>query len=153
LKFRTFQVGQISASVRGEIFSSATLEHFRHLTLSLGTNLGAVFALRLVEQLTEPIRAAFLVSAFVGPISFPPYAGMISSFFASEFKWAHIRQMSRAWQLYHADNDPVVPLCLGLAVARHLDAQIRVIAGGGHLNLSAGFVRFDRLLEDILANC
>jgi predicted alpha/beta hydrolase family esterase len=118
----------------------------------IGHSLGAVFALRLVEQLTASIRAAFLVSAFVGPISFPPYARMISSFFASEFNWPYIRAMSRAWYLYHADNDPIVPLASGLAVARHLDVPMRVIPGGGHLNSSAGFVKFDTLFADVLAS-
>jgi uncharacterized protein len=124
-----------------------TLQSF---DIVIGHSLGAVFALRLVEQLTKPIKAAFLASAFVGPINFPPYAGMISSFFAYEFNWARIREMSRAWHLYHADNDPIVPLASGLAVARNLNVQMRVIPGGGHLNLSAGFVRFDTLLEDVM---
>jgi predicted alpha/beta hydrolase family esterase len=104
----------------------------------------------LVEQLTEPIRAAFLVSAFAGPISFPPYSGMIPSFFASELDWIHIRKTSRAWHLYHADNDLIVPLALGSAAARNLNVTMSLIPGGGHLNLAAGFVRFDALLGDVL---
>jgi serine hydrolase len=119
----------------------------------IGHSLGAVFALRLVEDLIEPIRAAFLVSAFAGPISFAPYSGMISSFFASEFDWMQISKMSRAWHLYHADNDPIVPLSLGLAVARNLNVTMSLIPGGGHLNLAAGFVRFDALLGDVLTYC
>ena len=97
----------------------------------IGHSLGAVFALRLLEHLMEPIRAAFLVSAFVSPIRFTPYSEMIASFFASEFDWTRIREMSRAWHIYHGDDDPIVPLASALAVARNLDLTMSLIPDGG----------------------
>jgi len=70
-------------------------------------------------------------------------------FFDPPFNWAKIRKNSSKFYVYNSDNDPYVPLVQGERVAEKLGVKLNVVKGGGHINASAGFTKFERLLTDI----
>lgn len=115
----------------------------------VGHSLGPALILRKLELLTEPIRAAFLVSAFVGALGLPDFDPLNAPFFSLPFNWTQIRRNARTFRVYNGDNDPYVPLERGEEVAQRLRTRIQVIKGGGHINAAAGYTRFDQLLADI----
>lgn len=115
----------------------------------VGHSLGSALILRKLELVTEPIRAGFLVSAFIGALGLTDFDPLNASFFALPFNWPAIRRNARIFRLYNGDNDPYVPLNKGKEIARLLGTTVKVVKGGGHINAAAGYTRFDRLLADI----
>jgi predicted alpha/beta hydrolase family esterase len=119
-----------------------------HLIMA-GHSLGDALILRKLEQLQQPIRAAFLVSGFLGELGNSQFDPVNAPFFRIPFNWDKIKRNCHSFFVYNGDNDPYVPLEKGRELARHLDTQLHIVKGGGHINESAGFTRFDRLLQDI----
>ncbi len=120
-------------------------------TILIGHSLGAAFALRLVEQATEPADGLFLAAGFIGALGLPDYDPINQSFFAAPFDWAGIRErkgrMCRCWA---GDDDPYVPLSRSQDLAESLDAPLDILQGGGHLNSETGFDAFPQLRDAIL---
>lgn len=124
---------------------------FDEHVIMVGHSIGVALILRKLEQLQQPIRAAFLVSGFVGELGNPQFDTINAPFFRTPFNWDKIKRNCRRFFAYNGDNDPYVPLDKGRELARHLDIQLQIIKGGGHINEAAGFTRFERILQDIKA--
>lgn len=112
----------------------------------IGHSIGATFLLAYLEK--HQAMAAFLVSGFVGPLGLEldPINKEIAE---RDFQWENIRHNCRRRLIFHGDNDPYVPLAKAEEIANHLHTPLTVIPGGGHLNASAGFTRFDALLDAV----
>jgi len=119
-------------------------------TVLVGHSIGAAFVLRVVEEAARPVSGTFLVSGFIGELGNPQFDPLNSSFFAKSFDWRHIRQNAGVTRVYNGDNDPYVPLAKGRELAQHLGVDLTVIKGGGHINASAGFLKFEELLTDLV---
>jgi len=117
--------------------------------IMVGHSLGPALILRKLENVEKPIRATFLVSVFVGALGLPDFDPINIPFFDPPFNWAKIRKNSSKFYVYNSDNDPYVPLVQGERVAEKLGVKLNVVKGGGHINASAGFTKFERLLTDI----
>ncbi len=115
----------------------------------VGHSIGPALILRKLENVEKPIRASFLVSVFVGALGVPEFDPINRPFFDAPFNWAKIRKNCRDFYVYNSDNDPYVPLEQGERVASNLGAKMNVIKGGGHINASGGYTKFERLLLDI----
>jgi predicted alpha/beta hydrolase family esterase len=115
----------------------------------VGHSLGPALILRKLEQLEEPIRAAFLVSVFVGELGLPDFDPINANFFDKPFDWEEIRHNCQEFFIYNGDNDPYVPLEQGREMARRLKTELNVVHDAGHINAAAGYDKFERLLADI----
>ncbi len=51
--------------------------------------------------------------------------------------------------MFNGDNDPYIKQEISDELAKNLDAEYEVIKDGGHLNATAGYTDFKRLLEGI----
>lgn len=117
--------------------------------IMVGHSLGPALILRKLEQLEKPIRATFLVSVFVGALGLADFDPINLPFFDPPYNWEKIKKNSGKFFVYNSDNDPYVPLEQGKQVAEKLGVKLNVIQGGGHINASAGYTKFERLLSDI----
>jgi len=126
-----------------------TVPKFDDHLIMIGHSIGCALILRKLEQLHQPIRAAFLVSGFVGELGNPQFDPLNAPFFRESFDWKKIRRDCREFFVYNGDDDPYVPIQKGQELAQNLGCQLRVVKGGGHINAAAGFTRFDMLLDDI----
>lgn len=107
------------------------------------------FVLHLLEESDVSVKGAFLVSGFVRTLGLPEFDAVNATFVSDRFNWERIRRHCGVAHVYHSDDDPYVPLLMGEEVAKHLGVSLTLIPGGGHLNASAGFRTFPRLLEDL----
>ena len=117
-------------------------------TIFIGHSLGGMFLLKVLEQLSEPVYAAFFVSAPIGlkPIK---YYDSDYAFTHFEFNWPKITNKAKHFTVYHSDNDPYICLDNGKGLAKRLDVELTFIPQAGHINAESGWTKFDRLLKDI----
>lgn len=119
-------------------------------TVLIGHSLGGIFTLRLLEQLSAPVRAVYLVGTPVG-VGEIKNAETDKLFLNGGFNWKAIKNNSAHFSVYHSDNDPYVSLDNGSTLANHLGVNLNFRAGAGHFNAAAGFLEFPNLLSDIRA--
>jgi len=112
-------------------------------------SLGPALVLKKIEELEEPIKAAFLVSGFIGKLGFKEFDPINASFFEKGFNWRKIRQNCKNFFIYSSDGDPYVPLSKGEEIARNLGVKLNIVHNAGHINATAGYLKFPRLLKDI----
>lgn len=105
--------------------------------------------MKKIEELEEPIKAAFLVSGFIGKLGFKEFDPINASFFEKGFNWRKIRQNCKNFFIYNSDDDPYVPLSKGKKLAKNLKVKLNVIHNAGHINATAGYTKFPKLLENI----
>ena len=119
-------------------------------TMFVGHSLGGAFALRLLERMSKPIRACFLVASVWGEMGnqFDP---VMKTFTEQPFDWKTIRKNAQHFSVIHSDNDPYIKLSQAEELAKHLGIAVTLVRGGGHLNASAGYAEFPFLLECITA--
>ena len=115
----------------------------------IGHSVGASFVCRVLERQSNPIKAAFLVAGFARQLGDQGFDPFNATFVVDPFDWGKIRSNVKKIYTYAGDKDPYVPLSFSNELAGSLEAPLNVIKGGGHLNMSSGFTRFDQLLADI----
>ncbi len=121
----------------------------------VGHSTGATFLLSILER--HAAGAAFFVSGFTGKFEekhADPRLDEINeafnkTFTEREFDWHAIRKNCSKFFVYHSDNDPYVPIGKAEELAVSLDTHVIVIKGAGHFNADAGYIKFERLFEDI----
>ena len=129
-----------------------TLNQYKNLindeTIFVGHSLGGMFLLKVLEQLENPVFAAFFVAAPVGikPIK---YYDSDYAFAQFQFNWGAIKPKAKHFFVYHSDNDPYVSLGNGEELAKKLDVELNFIPNAGHLNAESGWTKFDKLLQDV----
>ena len=123
-------------------------EDINENTIIIGHSLGGVFALRVLEQLKQPIRAVFFVGTPIGVQPIKNY-DRDSSFTGFAFNWSAIKSNSKHFDVFQSDNDPYVSLGNGEQLAKELGVELTFISNAGHFNESAGYLAFTDLLEKI----
>lgn len=118
-------------------------------SIMIGHSLGPAFILNLLERAKTRIRAAFLVAPFAGALGDRELDRINRTFVGREFDWKKIRRNCGKFYVYASDNDPYVPQAKSELVAERLGAAFRAVAGAGHFNKAAGYLKFPLLLEDI----
>jgi len=119
-------------------------------TILIGHSVGGIFALRILEQLSMPIRAAFVVGSYIGIDEIKGYTlSQQELFLQTPFDWKKIRANAHNLYVYHSDNDPNVTLDNGNALANHLGITLSFLPNCGHFNEAAGMLKFPALLSDI----
>ncbi len=114
----------------------------------VGHSLGVTSALDFIEQVTEPVEALVSVSGFARDTG-----EELNSYFMRQktIDFDKVRaNLDKAYALY-GDDDPYLKQEILKALANGLQVKPIIIAGGGHLNTDAGFIRFPQLLEIVLS--
>lgn len=110
-------------------------------------SLGPAFVLSLLEK--KKCRACFFVAGFVGLLGNETFDAINESFVTKDFDWEAIMKRCKEFVLFHADDDPYVPLAKGRQLAERLGVEPVIVKGAGHFNEKAGYTRFPLLLERI----
>lgn len=126
-------------------------------TVFIGHSLGPAFILRVLESINKRVKAAILVSGFLGRIGIPVFDIVNSTFVDTPFNWSKIKENCREFYVISSDNDPYVPFSQtqnlkneinnylqteGKILSNYLNVKLILVKGGKHLNESAGFKKF-----------
>lgn len=120
-------------------------------TIMVGHSMAPAFLLSVLERITSPVAACFLVAPFIEPVGVEEVDKENRSFLRQDFDWHKIRRNSRAFYLYCSDNDPYVPVEKSRRVAEMLGTSLTMIKNAGHFNTASGYTTFPQLLKDIEA--
>lgn len=115
-------------------------------TVLIGHSLGAAFILDYIEQTNKKIKAAFLVAGYHKLIN-NEFDELNKTFVGRKFDWNKIKQNCGKFFVIASDNDPYIPLEINKELARFVNAELKIIHNGGHLNKKAGFDMFPELLD------
>ncbi|MFC1599940.1 RBBP9/YdeN family alpha/beta hydrolase [Patescibacteria group bacterium] len=116
-------------------------------TILIGHSLGVPFALNVVEKYR--VKAAFLVAGYYGSADENEYDASWETFSHKEFDWQLIRKNCKKFMVYESDNDPYVNVETAQKLANKFNVEVTLVKGAGHFNQAAGYIEFERLLEDI----
>ena len=124
-------------------------------TIIIGHSLGGIFALRVLEGLPHPVRAAAFVGAPIGVLPIANYE-RDASFSGFKFNWKAIKANAQDFIVFQSDNDPYVGLGNGQELAKNLGVELSFVPNAGHFNKAAGYTEFqallDKLLEAVISN-
>ncbi len=115
----------------------------------VGHSCGVPFVLNVLKEADVPVKACFLVAGFVGKLGISEFDDLNETFIRAPFDWEFLKTRVGQAFVYHADNDPYVPLEMGSEIAEMLGADFKILPGGGHLNADSGYLEFPQLLDDI----
>ncbi len=121
-------------------------EYINEDTVLIGHSLGATFILSVLEK--YKVNSAYFIAGFTGAIDHK-FDESMRTFAQKNFDWVTIKNNCQNFYVYHSDDDPYLPLEKGRDLANKLGVKLTFIPNCGHFNLSAGFTKFERLLEDI----
>jgi len=131
-------------------------------TIFIGHSLGPAFILNVLEKINVKVRACILVSAFLGRIGIPEFDAVNDSFYNKKFEWWKIKRNCNEFFVVSSDDDPYVPFKLTKDFRKNLEREentkkttisqntkckFKLIKNGKHLNLEAGYNKFDYLLK------
>lgn len=119
-------------------------------TIIIGHSLGGVFTLRVLEKITQPIKAAIFVGTPIGVRPILNY-DRDSSFSGFDFNWENIKPKAQNFIVFQSDDDPYVSLGNGEELAKRLGIKLSFVPNAGHFNKRAGYLEFEELLEKIKA--
>lgn len=119
-------------------------------TILIGHSLGGIFALRVLEKLDHPVKAAFFVGAPIGVKPILNYE-RDSSFSGFDFDFESIKSKAKHFEVYHSDTDPYVSLDNGKELAKKLGVKLNFVPNAGHFNAKAGYLKFEDLRDKVLA--
>jgi predicted alpha/beta hydrolase family esterase len=115
-------------------------------TLIVGHSSGAILALILAQQNSQPIGGVVCVSVFHdNSLQWEPN----NKLFDVEFDWQSVQQNAQQLLFIHSDDDPYVPLNQAQYVATKCNANLVAIPGQGHFNVeqSETYREFPALIE------
>lgn len=115
----------------------------------IGHSLGPAFLLSVLENLKQPIKAAFFIAGFTGSLNNPEFDELNKTFVSKTFDWVKIRTNCRRFYVISSDNDPYVPLEKGKGLANNLRTELIILKNAGHINLESGYDKFNFLLKKI----
>ncbi len=116
-------------------------------TILIGHSLGAAFALKLLER--HPVRAAFFVAPAFGETN-NEFTPLMHAMADQPFDWSAIRRNCTQTCIFHADNDPYLPMAKAEELAQHLHTTVTVIEGAGHFNAASGYTTFEALRDCVI---
>lgn len=119
-------------------------------TILIGHSLGGTLVLRILEKLSCTVRACFLIAP-VSEVMGNDFDALVSSFINHPFRSEKIINHAKMRAVFHADDDPYIPLSHARRLASNLDASLTIIPGGKHLNADAGFLTFSLLRDSIFS--
>ncbi len=123
-------------------------EKINNETVLIGHSLGAPFILNYLEKTDKIIKAAFLVAPYHKLLE-NKFKALNEGFVDKDFDWEKIKKHCGKFFIVCSDNDQYIDISVPKEMAQLLNAELKIIHNGGHLNKKAGFDRFPVLLEMI----
>lgn len=124
-------------------------EYINKDTILIGHSLGGLFALRVLEKLHHPIKAAFFVGTPIGVLPILNY-DRDSNFCGFDFDWSKIKNKASDFVVYQSDTDPYVSKGNGEELARQLEVELDFVPNAGHFNKKAGYLKFEKLRDRVV---
>lgn len=118
-------------------------------TIFIAHSLGPAFVLNWLERNEQKIKACFFVAACADPLGIDQFDEINKSFVNKEFDWNKIKRDCEEFYIFHAINDPYIPLKKAEELALNLNAELTMLKWAGHFNEDAGYTEFPMLLERI----
>ncbi len=115
-------------------------------TIMVGHSLGPAFILDILEH--NKLEAAFFVAGFISKLFLEDFDPINATFYR-QFEWDKIKENCKIFEIFHADNDPYVPINRAQEIANALGVKVEIIKNAGHFNAKAGYTTFPLLLEKI----
>ncbi|MBS3104806.1 serine hydrolase family protein [Candidatus Woesearchaeota archaeon] len=115
----------------------------------IGHSLGAAFILNYLEKANKKIKAAILVAPFHKLLGIQ-YDEINKTFIDKEFYWEKIKNSCSRFYIFASDNDEYIPFEVTKEITKNLNAELNIVANGGHLNAKAGYDTLPLLLEWII---
>lgn len=118
---------------------------FTSETILIGHSSGAVEALSLLEYVENPIKSAFMVSAFKDSLGWEA----LEDLFITPLNFEKIKDKAENFIFVHSDNDPYCPIDHAEFLAEQVDGELFIKSGQGHFNTELGsqYEKFPELLE------
>lgn len=115
----------------------------------VGHSLGPAFVLNFLEKNDFKVKACFFVSACANLLGNSKFDEINKSFVDKQFDWDEIKRSCGKFYMFHAINDPYIPIKNAEKLALKLDADMIMLKRAEHFNEEAGFTDFPLLLEKI----
>ncbi|MBU0756434.1 MAG: alpha/beta hydrolase [Nanoarchaeota archaeon] len=112
----------------------------------IGHSCGAAFILRLLERINIKVKACILVAGPAKPTN-NQFDKVHMGFVEKEYDWKNIKKHADKFYVFHAEDDPYVPIEHGEEIAENLHVKLIKIENAGHFNAKTGYTRFEFLLE------
>jgi hypothetical protein len=110
-------------------------------------SLAPAFVVDYFSAKERPIQKAVLVAPFYDLINIDEFDQVNRTFFVDARRLERFKRLCQKTICIYSDNDPYVPRELSDSFAAAVNAEVRLIPGGKHLNKSAGFTEFPLLLD------
>lgn len=124
---------------------------FDEETVLIGHSLWATYLLHILDrERKEPVKKSVFVSWFIHELGNDKFDTLNKPFLSDSFNRERIKCNTSESIVFHGDNDPYVPINEAEYLSKYLWAELIIVPHWGHLNTSAGFSSFSRLLEEIL---
>jgi uncharacterized protein len=117
-------------------------------TILVGHSLGCPFILNILQSIDIKINSIYLVAGFHTLLDHP-IDEINKTFVEDGFDWTKIKNNYEKVVMLNGDNDPYIKKAISDELAEKLDATYEVIPDGGHLNSTAGYTKFEKLLSYI----
>jgi predicted alpha/beta hydrolase family esterase len=118
-------------------------------TIFIGHGIGCVFALRLLEQLTKPIKDCFFVSPYIDLLGHAGFDRISKTFLEGSVDWLAINKSIRTLNLFYSDNDPFVSQKKSRSIHDYVRSELHLISEGGHFDHAQGYGPFPELFDSI----
>ena len=124
-------------------------QHINEDTIIIAHSLGGIFALRVLEKLSHPIKTAVFVGTPIGIKPVLNYNEDSDFSGGFDFDWQTILNNAQNFLVFQSDTDPFVSMVNGEQLAKNLKTTLTFVPNAGHFNLDAGYTKFDLLLEKL----
>lgn len=126
------------------------LDSYKHLinenTTIIGHSLSPAFVVDYLINNNLKVNDLIFAAPFYGLINIPEFDAVNSPFFTKKH-FDRIGKLSNRRICFISRNDPYVPNDLSESFAKEIAAQIIYVDNAGHFNASAGYTKFECLLE------
>ncbi len=114
----------------------------------IGHSCGAIFLARYIVEQGIHCKAYISVAGYNEFMSGDAIMdGLNGSFYLPEEELAKLSNYAKKRVSFYSDNDPYIPQEKLSGFATTIGAEAIVLENGGHINKSAGFTTFEKLLE------
>lgn len=118
-------------------------------TIFIGHSLAPAFLLSMLERIDIKIRGSFFISGFLKLLGNETFDSINKTFVIKTFNWKKIKQNCEQCYIYHSNNDPYVPIECANELANKLEVKPNIIKNAGHFNKESGYLKFEKLFNDI----
>lgn len=126
------------------------LEHINEDTIIIGHSSGCAFTIKYLLEKNIKINKLILVSGFNDYYSDDDndfHNTVNKTFYVTDNELVKIKDLTNEIICIYGDNDPYIPQDVFKKLANKLDAKEVIIHNGGHLNLEAGYDKFEEILK------